>query len=139
MILVIMKGGMFFAGQLLPMLRFPLEVEYAHASRYGSKLSGGEVRWTIAPPAAVKGRAVVVLDDILDAGHTLAEVKRQVLLLGASSCRIAVLTEKATGKEKPVSAYFSGITLPERYVFGCGLDISGAWRNLSEIYALKEH
>ncbi len=55
MILVIMKGGMFFAGQLLPMLRFPLEVEYAHASRYGSKLSGGEVRWTIAPPAASKG------------------------------------------------------------------------------------
>ena len=81
---------------------------------------------------------VVVLDDILDAGHTLAEVKRQVLLLGASSCRIAVLTEKATGEEKPVAADFSGITLPDRFVFGCGLDISGAWRNLPEIYALKE-
>jgi hypoxanthine phosphoribosyltransferase len=135
-VLVIMRGGVFFAGQLLPLLHFPLELEYAHASRYGDMTSGGALRWTVAPPASVRGRAVLVLDDILDAGETLRAVRAEVLSLGAASCHLAVLAQKDIGRSKPVSADFVGVTLPNRYVFGCGLDVHGAWRNLPEIYAL---
>lgn len=136
-VLAIMKGGIFFSGQLLPLLRFPLEMDYAHASRYGDSTSGGELRWTVPPPEAVKNRSVLVLDDILDAGNTLRAVHDQVMLQGAASCHIAVLAEKDLGIIKPVRADFVGIKLPDRYVFGCGLDVRGAWRNLPAIYALR--
>jgi hypoxanthine phosphoribosyltransferase len=136
-VLTIMRGGIFFAGQLLPYLRFPLELDYAHASRYGDSTTGGALRWAVPPPEAVKNRAVLVLDDILDAGNTLVAVRDQVMLLGAASCHLAVLAEKDLGTAKPVKADFVGFTLPNRYVFGCGLDVRGAWRNLPAIYALK--
>ena len=138
-VLVIMRGGVFFAGQLLPLLRFPLELEYAHASRYGDMTTGGALRWTVAPPASVRDRAVLVLDDIIDAGETLRAVRAEVLSLGATSCHLAVLAQKDTGRSKPVGADFVGLTVPNRYVFGCGLDVRGAWRNLPEIYALSGH
>ena len=138
-VLVIMRGGIFFAGQLLPLLRFPVELDYAHASRYNDQTTGGSLRWTVSPPASVKGRAVLVVDDILDAGETLRAVRDEVLSLGATSCQLAVLAEKDLGRTKPVVADFVGLTLPDRYVFGCGLDVRGAWRNLPEIYALSRH
>ena len=138
LVLVVMRGGLFFAGQLLPHLRFPLELDYVHASRYGRATEGGRLEWKSLPPETVAGRCVLVLDDILDAGETLSAIRSQLLDWGAQSCHIAVLTDKDTGKEKPVRPDFVGITLPNRYVFGCGLDVSGAWRNLPEIYALKE-
>jgi hypoxanthine phosphoribosyltransferase len=138
LVLVVMRGGVFFAGQLLPLLRFPMELDYVHASRYGDALSGQQLQWKAFPPEGVKGRCVLVLDDILDAGETLAAIRRQVMDAGARRCVVAVLTEKETGLSKPIRADFVGLTLPNRYVFGCGLDVSGAWRNLPEIYALKE-
>ena len=138
-VLVVMRGGVFFAGQLLPLLRFPLELEYAHATRYGDTTTGGALHWSVAPPASVRNRAVLVLDDILDAGETLRAVRAAVLALGAASCHLAVLALKDTGRSKPVDADFVGFTLPNRYVFGCGLDVHGAWRNLPEIYALSGH
>ncbi len=136
-VLVIMRGGVFFAGQLLPLLRFPLELEYAHVSRYGDTTTGGALHWSVPPPASVRNRAVLVLDDILDAGETLRAVRAEVLSLGATSCHLAVLAQKDIGRSKPVDADFVGLTLPDRYVFGCGLDVHGAWRNLPEIYALS--
>jgi hypoxanthine phosphoribosyltransferase len=139
LVLVVMRGGVFFAGQLLPLLRFPLELDYVHASRYGNETSGGRIEWKSFPPDTVRGRCVLVLDDILDAGDTLAAIRAHVVASGAESCHLAVLTEKNTGRQKPVRPDFLGLLLPNRYVFGCGLDVSGAWRNLPEIYALKEH
>jgi len=86
----------------------------------------------------VRGRCVLVLDDILDAGETLAAIRKHLEEAGAESAYLAVLTEKNTGLPKPVKADFVGLTMPNKYLFGCGLDVSGAWRNLPEIYALKE-
>lgn len=136
-VLTIMRGGIFFTGQLLPMLRFPLELEYAHASRYGNATTSGALRWIVPPPETVKNRAVLVLDDILDAGDTLKSIRDQVMLQGAKSCHLAVLADKELGTDKPIRADFVGFTLPNKYVFGCGLDVRGAWRNLPAIYALR--
>ena len=109
-----------------------------HVSRYGDATRGGELHWRAEPTQSVKGRAVLVLDDILDAGYTLAAVRERLLAMGAESVHCAVLTEKETGEPKPLKADFVGLVLPDRYVFGCGMDIAGAWRNLPAIYAMKE-
>ncbi|MCX7170192.1 MAG: hypoxanthine-guanine phosphoribosyltransferase [Proteobacteria bacterium] len=138
LVLTVMRGAVVFAGQLLPKLRFPLESDYLHVTRYGSLTSGGELAWLTELRTPVAGRTLLVLDDILDEGITLAAIKARLLQQGAAACFTAVLAEKELGKTKPIAADFTGVKLPNRYVFGCGMDVKGAWRNLPAIYALKE-
>ena len=139
LLLPVMGGAVVFTGKLLPLLRFPLDFDYVHVSRYGDKLRGGEFHWKRMPDAeAVRGRDVVVLDDILDEGHTMAAIKNKLLAMGAASCRTAVFANKLIDREKPVKADYAGLNVPNRYVFGYGMDAAGAWRNLDEIYALKQ-
>jgi hypoxanthine phosphoribosyltransferase len=136
LVLAVMGGSIFFAGQLLPRLRFPLEFDYIHASRYGGEMSGSQVLWKVAPRDNVRGRTVLVLDDILDHGHTLANIRERILAEGAAAFYCAVLTEKEKGAEKPIRADFLGLTVPDRYVFGCGMDCKGLWRNLPAVHAV---
>jgi hypoxanthine phosphoribosyltransferase len=138
LVLCVMKGGVFFCGRLLPLLRFPLHFDYVHASRYGEEIDGRQLRWHVEPGASVKDRHVLVSDDILDEGNTLAEIKARVLACGAASCRLAVLIDKAKSMPKPVVPDFVGVQIPDRFVFGCGLDAYGSWRNLPALYALKQ-
>jgi len=137
LVLAVMGGSIFFAGNLLPRLRFPLEFDYIHASRYGKATSGREIVWTVEPGENVRSRCVLVLDDILDGGETLAAIRDRVRSLGAAAFYSAVLTDKDIGRKKPIVPDFIGLKLPNRYVFGCGMDVSGAWRNLPAIYAVK--
>ena len=137
LVLSVMGGAVVFSGQLLPLLDFPLDFDYVHVSRYGNARQGGEMQWKVEPRENVRGRVVLVLDDILDEGHTLAMLRERVLELGASRFYSAVLADKQHGREKPIHADFVGIELPNRFVFGYGMDIEGAWRNLPAIYAVK--
>lgn len=138
LVLCVMNGALFFCGRLLPLLRFPLHLDYVHASRYGAEIDGRSVRWKVEPGEMVQGRAVLVLDDILDAGDTLAAIKAKVVERGAASCHVAVLTDKLTGRSKPIEPDFVGLRIPDRFVFGCGLDAYGSWRNLPALYALRQ-
>jgi hypoxanthine phosphoribosyltransferase len=137
LVLSVMGGAVVFSGQILPLLRFPLDFDYVHASRYGQHTQGGQLEWRVLPRESVKGRNILMLDDILDEGHTLAAIRAKLLEMGAADVACAVLTEKTTGKNKPIKADFVGLELPNRFVFGCGMDVEGAWRNLPAIYALK--
>ena len=137
LVLCVMSGAVVFTGQLLPLLGFPLDVDYVHLTRYGDATVGGRTEWRMFPAANVAGRVVLIVDDILDEGHTLAEIRRRVLEAGASKFYAAVFADKAIGRAKPIAADFVGITLPDRYVFGFGMDVKGAWRNLPAIYAMK--
>lgn len=137
LVLSVMGGAVIFTGQLLPLLPFPLDFDYLHVTRYGDTTTGGELSWIVAPRANIAGRTVLVVDDILDEGITLAAVKRRLLEQGAKDCRIAVFADKDLGREKPVKADFTGVHLPNRYVFGFGMDVKGAWRNLPAVYAVK--
>jgi len=137
LVLVVMGGGVVFAGQLLPRLRMPLDLDYIHATRYGAATRGGGVEWRVAPPADVRGREVLVLDDILDYGQTMCGIRDRLLALGAKSFHCAVLVEKILAKKKPIVADFVGLTIPDRFVFGCGMDAKGYWRNLPEIRAMR--
>lgn len=138
LVLPVMGGAVVFAGQLLPRLRFPLEFDYLHVTRYRGGTSGGEMEWRVLPGQNVVGRHVLVLDDILDEGETLAAVRDKLVSMGASRVWSAVLTDKDNGLDKPIQADFVGLTVPNRYVFGCGMDAYGLWRNLPAVYALKD-
>jgi len=107
-------------------------------TRYGTETTGGAITWKVTPGTPVAGRTVLVLDDILDEGQTLAAIRDHVLAAGAAQVLTAVLADKDIGRQKPIRPEFVGVTLPNRYVFGCGMDVRGAWRNLPEIYAMKE-
>lgn len=137
LVLCVMGGAVVFTGQLLPRLQFPLDFDYLHLTRYDKKMTGGEIHWLAEPKENMKDRVVLVLDDILDEGITLAAIRDKVLKNGAKAFYSAVLAEKETGKPKPFRADFVGLSVPDRYVFGFGMDIQGAWRNLPAIYAVK--
>lgn len=137
LVLAVMGGAVVFTGQLLPQLIFPLDFDYLHVTRYGDVTSGGELEWIVKPRSTVAGRVVLVVDDILDEGVTMAEVVRRLRQQGASEVLCAVFADKNLGRAKPVAADFVGVHLPNRYVFGYGMDVKGAWRNLPAVYAVK--
>ena len=138
LVLSVMGGAVVFTGQLLPLLRFPLDFDYVHVSRYHNNTSGGQIEWKVVPRENIQGRVVLVLDDILDEGVTLAAIRERIMGNGATAFYSAVLADKDIGRSKPISADFVGVTLPNRYVFGFGMDVHGAWRNLPAIYAMRD-
>jgi len=136
-VICVMGGGVVFAGQLLTQLSFPLELDYVHASRYQNKTIGLTLDWKALPQLDLSGRTVLIVDDILDEGITLLAIQEKCLALGAKQVLSAVLVEKTLGHTKPIRADFVGLMVPNRYVFGYGMDAYGWWRNLSSIYALN--
>jgi hypoxanthine phosphoribosyltransferase len=137
LVLGVMGGAVVFTGSLLPQLTFPLEFDYIHVSRYGDDDQGGKVVWKVVPRPTVSGRTVIVLDDILDEGETLAHVKARLLEMGAKEVIIAVFADKNIGKPKPVQADIVGLTIPNRFVVGFGMDVYGYWRNLPGLWAIR--
>lgn len=135
-VLCVMSGGLYFTGQLLPKLKFSLELDYVHATRY-DVIAGKSVKWLAKPKSTIKDRNILILDDILDEGITLKAIVDECSQLGAKHINIAVLVEKMLDKDKPIKADYVGLTVPNRYVFGCGMDINGWWRNLPAIYAFS--
>jgi hypoxanthine phosphoribosyltransferase len=138
LVLAVMGGAVVFAGQLLPKLAFPLEFGAIEVSRYRGTTSGGDIDWRLAPKDDVRGRTVLVIDDILDEGITLAAVRDRLLAMGAGRFLAAVFADKDIGRPKPLAADFVGVRVPNRYVFGFGMDAYGLWRNLPAVYALEE-
>ncbi|KQZ38915.1 hypoxanthine-guanine phosphoribosyltransferase [Duganella sp. Root1480D1] len=137
LVLGVMGGAVVFTGNILPQLTFPLEFDYIHVSRYGDEDQGGKVVWKVVPRPTVSGRTVIVLDDILDEGETLAHVKERLLEMGAKEVIIAVFCDKDIGKTKPVKADLVGLTIPNRFVVGFGMDAYGYWRNLPGLWAIN--
>lgn len=136
-----MNGGLAFSGQLLTKLVFPLQVDYVHATRYGHEINGVALDWKVRPQIDLHGRTVVLLDDILDEGVTLAAIAYYCRQQGATKVMMAVLVEKLhLRKVTPgMRADFTGIEVGDRFLFGYGLDYKGYWRNAPGIYALKGH
>lgn len=137
LVLPVMGGAVVFTGHLLPLLRFPLEFDYLHVTRYNGSTRGAQVEWKVAPRTDIRGRTVLVLDDILDEGSTLAAIRDRLLAEGAGRFYSAVFADKEIGRPKPISADFVGVRVPDRYLFGFGMDVNEYWRNLPAIYALK--
>lgn len=135
----VMNGGMVVAGRLLCKLSFPLEVAYLHATRYGQHLNGSLIEWRVQPTQDVRDRAVLVIDDIHDEGYTLDAIVDHLRSQGATSVHTAVLVHKLHDRKSApgMRADFSGLDIEDRYLFGCGMDYKGYWRNAPGIYAPK--
>jgi hypoxanthine phosphoribosyltransferase len=141
LIYTIMNGGLVLAGKILPRLDFPLEVAYLHATRYGHALNGTLLDWRVRPTQDLRGRNVLVLDDILDEGYTLLAVMEHLRNEGAAEVLSAVLVDKQHDRKAQAGMRpdFCGVELPDRFLFGSGMDYKGYWRNAPGIYAMKEN
>jgi hypoxanthine phosphoribosyltransferase len=141
LIYCVMNGGLVLAGRLLCLLDFPLQQSYIHATRYGNSLCGDQLDWRVRPTQDLRGKTVLVLDDILDEGHTLKAILNHFKEEGAAAVYSAVLVHKVHERKAipDMRADFSGLDIEDRYLFGCGMDYKGYWRNAPGIYALKGH
>lgn len=138
LILCVMTGGIIAVGQLLPRLNFPLQLDYVHATRYSGETQGGVLRWISKPRASLRGRVVVVIDDILDEGITLAAIVQNCKDEGASEVYSAALVNKRHDRKNGFRTDFTGLEVDDRYVFGFGMDYKGYLRNAEGIFAAKE-
>jgi hypoxanthine phosphoribosyltransferase len=136
LLVCLMNGAVVTFGKLLPRLAFPLDIDYVHATRYGDKLVGADLKWLAGPFIEPRGRHVLLVDDILDEGATLAALEKFYLEKGAREVLKAVLVSKDRPRSVPVTADFTGLSVPDRYVFGCGMDYKGYLRNVPGIYAV---
>ncbi len=138
-ILCVMTGAVVAMGLLLPQLNFPLEVDYIHATRYQGDMVGGELEWKQLPSTSLQNRAVIIIDDVLDEGVTMAKLENYCKEQGAARCYTAVLVNKEIKKEKPSKADFVGFQTGDRYLFGLGMDYKGYLRNVNGLYACPEN
>ena len=139
LVLCVMTGGVILTGHLLTRLAFPLEQDYLHATRYRGATSGSKtITWLHKPETALADRHVLLVDDILDEGYTLREITHWCREQGAASIHVAVLADKQHDRRvEGVQRDFSALELPDRYVFGFGMDYKEYWRNANGIYAVK--
>jgi hypoxanthine phosphoribosyltransferase len=138
LLLCVMNGGVVTFGKLLTRLSIPLTIDAINASRYQNQTSGGSIEWLVKPETPLKGRTVLLVDDILDEGITLQAISQYCREQGATAVYSAVLVDKILDHQKPVTADFIGLKVENRYVFGYGMDYKGYLRNAPGIYACKE-
>ncbi len=142
-VLCVMQGGLIFSGQLIPRLNCMLEIDYIHATRYNNQTSGSELLWKSYPVTSLKGRTVLILDDILDEGITLKSIIDYCQSQGAVKVISAVLLKKNHGRcvdHDAIKVNLSdniALTVEDEYVFGFGMDYNGQYRQLSSIFSLK--
>lgn len=138
LLLCVMTGGLVASSELFTRLNFPLQLDYLHATRYQGTRGGDELKWITPPSKPLVGRTVLVVDDILDEGLTLAAILRYCRDQQARAVYSAVLVEKLHDrKPENVQPDFVGLQVEDRYVFGYGMDYYGYWRNLKGIYAVN--
>jgi hypoxanthine phosphoribosyltransferase len=135
LVLCVMNGGIVVAGKLLTRLTMPLNIDAINASRYKNQTSGGAIDWLLKPSSPLKDRVVLIVDDVLDEGITLAAIHDYCREQGAAAIYSAVLVDKLLGREKPIKADFVGLEVVNRYIFGYGMDYKGYCRNAAGIYA----
>jgi hypoxanthine phosphoribosyltransferase len=138
LVLCVLNGGIIASGHLLPRLTMPLTLDSINASRYRNQTVGGDINWLVKPTTPLQGRTILVIDDILDEGLTLLAIKQYCLEQGAAAVYCAVLMDKMLGHDKPITADFVGLNVPNRYLFGYGMDYKGYLRNAAGIFACKD-
>ncbi len=137
-VVCVMNGGLVPFGRLLPQLHFPLQTDYIHVTRYGAGLSGGNLKWMTYPSIVMQDRVVLLIDDILDEGLTLSAIEAYFRLQGARVVHKAVLVAKQRPRSGSLEVEFIGLQVPDRYVFGYGMDYKGYLRNAPGIYAVAD-
>ena len=137
LVVAVMHGGMFTAVHLCARFDFAHELDYVHAARYGTGLTGGELAWIVRPKATFRDRVVLIVEDVVDRGLTLTQVQAEIRRIGVAELRTAVLVAKASDpRDARPHVDYVGLTAGSEYLFGCGMDYKGYWRNLPSLYAV---
>lgn len=138
-LLGVLNGGLYPLVRLADRLRGDFVLDYCHATRYEGQAPGEELTWLKKPSSELAGKTVIIVDDIFDVGITLAAVRNYCQEVAAADAYTAVMLIKDRERGPGVRApdYDTGLRVPDRYVFGCGMDIDGRWRHLPAVYACR--
>ena len=135
----ILKGSFVFLADLVRQLDFPLEIDFIVVCSYGKGTEPcGEVEVLYEPRLPAKGRNVVVIEDIVDTGLTTASVIDHLKNQKPASLKLCVLLDKPARRRVPVKIDYLGLTVPDKFLVGYGLDCNEKFRNLPDIYVLRE-
>ena len=137
-VVAVLNGSFMFLADLLRRVPLPLHVECLSVSSYAGERSTGVVTFDQLTMPDIAGRHVLVLDDILDSGHTLHAVRARLLAEGPASVRLCVLLRKRRAREQAVEADYTGFDIADEFVVGYGLDFMERYRNLPCIGVLSE-
>jgi hypoxanthine phosphoribosyltransferase len=135
-LVVILKGATVFAADLLRSLSIPAELEFVRAASYGAGTTRGELRLAHMIDGPLDGRHVLLVEDIVDSGHTVQAITRRVRRMNPASLRLAALLDRPARRAVKVTIDFKGFVIPDRFVIGYGLDYAGLYRELPGIYSL---
>ena len=138
LVLCVMTGALIPAGHILTQLNFLLQIDYIHATRYRGETVGGRLHWIVKPTHSLRGRDVLIIDDIYDEGVTLSEIVEYCWAEGANDVQTAVLINKLHGRKQKMNINYVGLETGDHYLFGYGMDYHGYLRNVPGIYAIKE-
>lgn len=133
----LLNGTVMFIGDLIRHLSHPLRLDFMGVSSYGKGTESGDLVFTKELRLDVKGRDVLLVDDILDTGRTLRRVMEKLCLLGPKRIRTCVLLDKAARRVEKVNADYVGFAIPDKFVVGYGLDFAEKYRNLPFVGVLK--
>ena len=136
-VLTVMNGGLYFSAHLIPLLKHIIYHDYIHATRYGNKAHGGLLHWIKEPEDIIKGKNILIIDDILDEGITLLEIISKCKKMGAHNIFYTALFNKLTDKEKSILPSYHVLNVPNKFVFGFGLDYKGFGRSLPDLHIIN--
>jgi len=134
----VLKGSFVFMADLIRHLDLPLELDFIKVCSYGSaRESSGSVRLVQALSSPVEGRDVLVIEDIVDTGITISFVLDYLREQNPASLKLCALTDKPSRRRVPVNIDYVGLTVPDEFVVGYGLDCDERFRNLPDICSLE--
>jgi len=136
-VVAVLTGTVMFLADLLRHLRLPLRLDFVGASSYRGGATAGRILYTKELRLEIKGRDVLLVDDILDTGRTLRAVKERLQRLRPRSLRACVLLDKPARRIQPVQVEFVGFVIPDVFVVGYGLDYAECYRNLPFVGVLR--
>jgi len=139
LLISVLKGSFIFTADLIRQLDLPLELDFIRLSSYGAaKESSGKVRIIQGIKTPIKGRDVLVIEDIVDTGITISFLLDYLKKKQPASLKLCTLTDKPSRRRVPVSIDYRGFTVPNKFIVGYGLDLDQKFRNLPDIYTLED-
>ncbi|MEE8466592.1 MAG: hypoxanthine phosphoribosyltransferase [Dehalococcoidia bacterium] len=137
LLLCVLKGAFIFLADLVREIDLPLTVDFIRAQSYQGSTTTGEVVLSMAGVVDVRGRDVLVVEDIVDTGTTVSCLLDYLRIGEPASLKLCALLDKPSRRETPVDIDYLGFTVPDRFVVGYGTDLDQAWRNLPDIFCLE--
>lgn len=135
--IVVLKGGLFFAADLLRRVRAPVTVEFVRARSYQGAESGGRVEMLTLPDAPVTGAHVLIVEDIVDTGRTTRVLLDRFAAQRPASLALCALLDKPARRVVDIAPDYSGFTIADAFVVGYGLDLDGHYRNLPAVHVIQ--